>query len=129
MTPEWSLPFVVSVSLETVILVAWGLDEFLLQLGNMVLCCSRQLENRRGNYPTHVNCVDHSGGCDQDQVECRSRKQFLEADSTRFANQLAHSGSTKSPVMSQYASFLSSHGLEEVFQEMRDTGDTISLIC
>ena len=48
LTLKWSLPLVVVVSLEIVILVAWGLDEFLLQLGNVVLCGSRQLEIAEG---------------------------------------------------------------------------------
>ena len=62
LTPEWSLPLVVVVSLEVVILAAWGLVELLLQLGNVVLCGSHQLENRRGNYPTLVIRVGHRGG-------------------------------------------------------------------
>ena len=62
LTPEWSLPLVVVVSLEAVILVAWGLGEFQLQLGNMVLGGPRLLENRGGNCPTFVVCVGHRGG-------------------------------------------------------------------
>ena len=62
LTPEWSLPSVVVVSLEAVILVAWGLGEFLLQLGNVVLGGPRLLENRRGNCLTLVVCVGHRGG-------------------------------------------------------------------
>ena len=62
LTPKWSSSLVVVVSLETVILVAWGLGEFLLQLGNVVLGSPLLLENHRGNYPTLVICVDHRGG-------------------------------------------------------------------
>ena len=62
LTPERSLPFVVVVSLEIVILVGWGLGEFQLQLGNVVLGGPRLLENRRGNCLTLVFCVDHRGG-------------------------------------------------------------------
>ena len=77
LTPEWSLPLVVVVSLEIVILVALDWDKSWLRRGNVVICDSCQSENHKWNYPTHVFC-----GCALDLVECRSRKQFLEIDST-----------------------------------------------
>ena len=73
-TPEWFLPWVVVVSLETAILVAFGKDGFQLQWGNVLFCDSRWSENRKGNYPIHVVCADHSRGCALDLVEWQSRK-------------------------------------------------------
>ena len=49
-------------SLETVILMAWGLGEFLFQLSNVVLGGPCLLENHKGNYLTLVICVGHRGG-------------------------------------------------------------------
>ena len=64
-------------------------------------CGSHKLENRKGNYPTHVISVGHSGGCALDRMECLSTEQFLETGSTWFVELLVHSRSVKSLVVSQ----------------------------